>query len=82
MPDSDSQLTSHRSVIDLWPSREAMAAEVGAGNWAVIKWFKRDSIPSKWWPNVLSTERAKQAGVTSDLLARLASRNVLEEARA
>lgn len=75
----DSRPTSFRSVIDLWESREAMAADVGAGNWAVIKWFKRDNIPSKWWPRVLSTETAKAAGVGADLLAScLAAR---EEAR-
>lgn len=74
----DSLPTSFRAVIDLWPSREAMAADVEAGNWAVIKWFKRDNIPSKWWPRVLSTDRARSAGLTSDLLAALAAR---EEAR-
>jgi hypothetical protein len=81
MKDADSQLTSFRSVIDLWPSREAMAADVGARNWSVIKWFSRDTIPAKWWPAVLSTEKAKTAGVTVDLLARLAAREI-EEARA
>lgn len=78
---SDSLLTSFRSVMELWDSREAMAADVGAGNWAVIKWFKRDNIPSKWWPAVLSTDKAVAAGLTLELLARLAAREV-EEARA
>lgn len=77
---TDSQLTSFRSVITLWDSREAMAADVGTRNWSVIKWFSRDTIPSKWWPAVLSTEKAKAAGVTFDLLVRLAEREV-EEAR-
>jgi hypothetical protein len=78
MVDTDS-LTSFRSVIELWPSREAMSEDVGAGNWAVIKWWRRDSIPSKWWPAVLSTAKAAEAGVTLDVLARLTAR---EEARA
>lgn len=55
-----------------------MAADVGAGNWAVIKWWKRDNIPSEWWTRVLSTSRAAEAGITSDLLARLAARDVAE----
>jgi len=76
MPESD--LTSFRSVIELWDSREAMAADVGAGNWAVIKWFKRDNIPSEWWLPVISSEKAKSAGVTADLLARLAAREVVD----
>ena len=75
---SDSDLTSFRSVIELWASREAMAADVGAKNWAVIKWFKRDNIPSEWWLLVLSTERARAAGATSDLFARFAARELIE----
>jgi hypothetical protein len=81
MSDSDPHLTSFRSVIELWASREAMAADVGARNWSVIKWWGRNTIPSKWWPAVLLTEKAKAGGVTLDILARLASRKV-EEARA
>jgi hypothetical protein len=76
---TDSAPTSFRSVIDLWPSREAMSEDVGASNWAVIKWHKRDSIPSNWWPRVLSTQKARDAGLTLDLFSRLAVR---EEARA
>lgn len=81
MVGSDSQLTSHRSVIELWDSRKAMADDVGAENWAVIKWWRRGAIPSKWWPAVLSTDKAKTAGVTADLLFRL-SANETDEARA
>jgi hypothetical protein len=81
MVDSDSQLTSFRKVIELWPSREGMSEDVGAGHWAVLAWWKRDVIPSKWWPAVLSTEKAKTAGVTFDVLTRIAARKV-EEARA
>lgn len=78
---TDSVPASFRAIIDLWPSREAMSADVGGGltNWAVIKWYKRDSIPSAWWPRVLSTEKAREAALTLDLLSRLAVR---EEARA
>jgi len=78
---TDSPLTSFRSIIDLWASREAMASDVGTSNWSVIKWFKRDVIPSEWWTRILATEKAKTAGVTADLLARLAAKQV-DEARA
>lgn len=79
--DTDSRFSSFRSVIALWESREAMAADVGTSNWSVIKWFKRDTIPSEWWTRVLETEKAKSEGLTSDLFARLAAR-LPEEARA
>lgn len=76
--------TSFRSIIELWASREGMAADVGAKNWAVIKWFKRDNIPAEWWSAVLATERARDGGVTAELLARLAAREpaLLEDVRA
>lgn len=41
----------------------------------------RNNIPSDWWTRVLATERAKSAGLTADLFARLASK-LPEEARA
>lgn len=78
---ADSPLTSFRSVIALWDTREAMAADVGTSNWSVIKWFKRDAIPSEWWTRVCATEKAKSAGVDADLLARFAAKEA-EEARA
>ena len=79
MRKSDS-LKSHRSVIELWSSRKAMADDVGAENWAVIKWWRRGTIPAKCWPAVVSTKKAAAAGVTLDLLASLARE--AEEARA
>lgn len=78
---NDSAPSSFRSVIDLWDSREAMASDVGATNWSVIKWFKRNTIPSEWWTRICATEKARAAGVSTDLLARLAAKEI-EEARA
>lgn len=76
-----SDLASFRAVIELWPSREAMASDVGASNWAVIKWWGRDNIPSEWWRDVLSSDVARSAGVTAETLADLAARKP-EEVRA
>ncbi len=75
---------SFRDVIRLWGdnagARIAMASELsGATPTQVSKWLQRDSIPSEWWLPLLSTEKAKAAGVTADLLTALAAR---EEARA
>ncbi|HXJ02900.1 MAG TPA: hypothetical protein VNH44_16895 [Micropepsaceae bacterium] len=67
-------LTSFRSIIALWPSREAMAADVGAPVTAVTKWGQRNNIPSDWWLAVLATERVAAAGVTAELLTTLAAR--------
>src|SRR5216684_747000 len=51
-------LSSFQSIIDLWPSREAMAADIGAKASAVSKWWQRDSVPAEWWSAVLATEIA------------------------
>ena len=74
-------LTSFRAIIELWgDSREALASELpGATATQVSKWWQRESIPAEWWSAVLSTDRARDAGVTAELLTALAAR---EEARA
>lgn len=66
--------TSFRSIIELWPSREAMAADIGANASAVSKWWQRDGIPAEWWAAVLTTDRAITAGLTAEQLTGLAAR--------
>ena len=53
-----SEIGSFRAIIELWPSREAMSADVGAPATAVTKWGQRNSIPAEWWSAVLATDRA------------------------
>lgn len=68
------ELTSFRSVIELWPSREAMASDIGAGASAVSKWWQRDSIPAEWWAPLLVTERAAQVGISAQMMTDWAAR--------
>lgn len=68
------EIASFGSVIDLWPSPDAMASDIGAGVSAVRKWSQRDRIPDGWWTAILATEKAKAAGVTAARLAELAAR--------
>lgn len=73
-------LTSFRTIIELWPSREALAADLtGVGASTVSKWWQRDNIPADWWSKLLLTEKAKTSGVTAETLTALAAR---EEVRA
>jgi hypothetical protein len=76
MPD----LTSFRAIIELWgESRQALAAELPkVSATQVSKWHQRDSIPPEYWVELVSTERARAAGVTPDLLTRLAARECAE----
>jgi hypothetical protein len=75
---SMSEFASFRSIIELWPSREAMAADTGAPATAVSKWWQRDRLPAEWWSSVLGTAKAAENGVTADLLTALAAREAAE----
>jgi len=73
----DAPQTSFRSIIDLWPSVDAMADEIGASAMAVRKWWQRNRIPAEWWSAVLSAPRVKKAHITTaELLAALAARRM------
>lgn len=83
------QITSFRSIIELWGPKDAhgarrdMASDIGASSAIVTKWWQRDWIPPEWWSSIISTEKARMAGVSAELLTELAAREVVvEEARA
>lgn len=65
---------SFRDVIELWPSKEALASDVAARAPTVSKWWQRDSIPAERWSAILSTDKARSGGVTSETLIELAAR--------
>jgi len=67
------QIKSFRDLIELWPTREALAAEIGAKSSAVSKWWQRDSVPAEWWAPILSSEVAIRARLRADVLIDLAS---------
>jgi len=74
-----SDLSSFKAVIELWSSREAMAADLsGATATQISKWWQRDSIPADWWVAVLGTDLAKEKGVTAQVLTALAARETIE----
>lgn len=77
---NDSMLSelTFRSIIALWPSPDAMAADIGAGPSAVRKWSQRNRIPEEWWRTVLDAPRVRDAGITADTLATLAHRKLAE----
>jgi hypothetical protein len=69
-------MRSFRSIVELWPSRDSMAAEVGAYPNLVSKWWQRNSIPVEWWQTVLSTRTAREAGLTAALFVKMSAREV------
>lgn len=71
-------LATFRSIIELWPSREAMAADTGAAASTVSKWWQRNSVPVEWWSAILLTDVACANGLTAELLTALAAREPVE----
>ena len=69
-----SELASHRAVIELWETREALAAELGEDSRMISKWWQRRRIPGIWWARIVALPKSAENSVTLDLLATLASR--------
>jgi hypothetical protein len=72
------QINSFRKLIELWPSRERMAADIGAKSSAVSKWWQRDSVPAEWWAPILSTDVAIKSRLRPEALIDLAARTPSE----
>ena len=68
------QINSFRELIELWPSREALASDIGAKASAVSKWWQRDSVPAEWWLPIMATEVAIKSRVRGENLIDLAAR--------
>jgi hypothetical protein len=68
------QITTFRALIELWPSREGLAADIGAKSSAVSKWWQRDSVPAEWWAPILATDIAIKSRVRPETFIDLAAR--------
>lgn len=67
-------VTSFQEIVELWPSPDAMAAELGVRVEAVRKWRQRDRIPADLWAAIVDTPTARAARVTVVLMASIAAR--------
>ena len=77
------RMKQFRDIIKAWPSRPAMAADIGAGSSRVSGWYNTNSIPGPWWLPVVNAakrkadaalsdeERVRFQAITLDLLAEL-----------
>ena len=69
---SPSSPRSVKHLLRLWPSLAECAADIPCGYEAVKQWSNRQSIPVRYWPDVIaSAERRGIAGIDADLLMRL-----------
>lgn len=59
-------MKSFRDVIRLWPSADAMAAELDLRINTTRHWLTRDRIPAPYWKKVLDAAQAKGAVVSAE----------------
>jgi hypothetical protein len=65
-----------KSVVDLWPSPDAMAADLGVKVETVRKWRQRDSIPAENWLAIVQIANRNGHRITVNDLAVLAARRL------
>lgn len=65
-------------VIEALGGTSAVARMIGRRPPLVSNWRSRGNIPAEWWSIIVDTEAARTAGVTTDVLSRLASRDPVE----
>ena len=58
----------HRSIIQLWPSVEELAADVGVKPLTARGWLQRSSIPARYWTLVLRAAKEREIDVSYDIL--------------
>lgn len=72
-------VSNFREVVGLWKNFNALATEIGANREAVRKWSERNTIPAEWWAPILRTKKARWEGLSADLFAEFAARQVAAE---
>lgn len=62
-------------MVNLWPTRAAFATDIGATPQAVTNMIKRDSVPARYWADMVrgANERGLD-GVTLHALSQAAAR--------
>jgi hypothetical protein len=67
--------SSFQAVIDLWPSRTALASEMGLPDAGIVRtWRNRDRIPDEYWSGLVAAAAARKLRtVTPELLTALAA---------
>ena len=65
------QIASIKTLVKLWPSRKAMAEDVGATLASVNKWAQSGSIPAWFHGAVLRAAKTRGIEVTAEDLVRL-----------
>ena len=75
MDDAAPTYESFVAVIEAWENAEVLAGDINTTGGNTRIWKQRDSIPSSYWEAVVAAAGKRGlAGITYELLARLAAR--------
>jgi hypothetical protein len=64
---------SFSDLIDLWPSVEDFASDIGVPFHTARNWRARNSIPAYRWAAVVAAAKKRHLSVSADLLTRMAA---------
>ena len=66
-------MKSEREILELWPSRSDLAADVGEKLDTVRKWIERGSIPKEKMQAVLEAARKRKIPLSAEILIELSA---------
>jgi len=70
-------MQTFRDIIDLWPTPDVLATEIGENVWTVRKWKQRGRIPASRWIAVANAARAKGNLITAEQMAKMVAREAV-----
>lgn len=68
-------LMTYKNIIALWPSMKALSTDLAVKHETVIKWRLRDSIPAKYWSDLIEAANDRGLDVTLKQLADIENEN-------
>jgi hypothetical protein len=67
-------MQNFRELIDCWPSLREFATDLDVSPNTAAGWYRRYSVPAKYWDTVLSCAADRDIDVSPEDLIRLASK--------
>jgi hypothetical protein len=58
-------------VFSLWDSLVQLATDIGESQWTVIKWKKRNNIPTRYWQSLCDAAKRRSKRLTVEDLMRV-----------
>ncbi len=65
------QIFTVRELIDCWPTRRELAADIGAPTDRVHKWAQSGSIPARYHARVLAAAQRRGFAVTAERIIQM-----------